>query len=73
MEIELHPQGGGGSSTATMFDYASEQGYNPAVAIVLTDMMVRFPDTEPDYPVIWADTLGYANEAPFGEYIKVEA
>lgn len=73
MEIELRPRGGGGSDTSAMFDYATEQGYNPAVAIVLTDMLVRFPTEEPPYPVIWADVMGGGDVAPFGEYLLVEA
>ena len=72
MEISLKPRGGGGSDTSTMFDYAVEQGYEPDVAIVLTDMLVRFPNGEPPFPVVWADTLGHVDSAPFGEYIRVE-
>lgn len=73
LDIELKPQGGGGTSFRTMFDKASADGYEPAVAIVLTDMEGSFPDHEPDYPVVWADVQGTSPGAPFGEYILVEA
>jgi predicted metal-dependent peptidase len=71
-EVVLKPKGGGGSDCREIFNRAIEDGYHPSVGIVLTDMLVRFPDEEPPFPVFWADVLGAVGEAPFGEYAVVE-
>ena len=71
MDVKTHPHGGGGTSFATLFDWAEQEGYNPAVAIVLTDMEGTFPVQGPQYPVIWADVY-HQHAAPFGETIKVK-
>ena len=47
-----------------------EDGISPEVCIILTDLLGRFPTSEPGYPVVWADVLGL-EEAPFGETIRV--
>jgi predicted metal-dependent peptidase len=73
MEIELKPKGGGGTSFRRPFAQVREAGYDPAVMIVLTDMLGTYPDEEPDCPVIWADVLGHDQNPPFGEYILVQS
>lgn len=72
MDVKSHPQGGGGTSFGELFTWAEEAGYNPAVAIVLTDMMGTFPTEAPEYPVIWADVYHHAGVAPFGETLRVK-
>lgn len=71
IEIELRPQGGGGTDFRGLFTRAEADGYSPEVGIVLTDMMGPMPSDAPDYPVIWADTVGY-KDAPFGEHIVID-
>lgn len=71
LEIDLKPKGGGGTDFRPIFAQTEDDGIVPDVCIILTDLMGAFPDSEPGYPVIWADVYGKA-EAPFGETIHVE-
>jgi predicted metal-dependent peptidase len=71
MEFEARPRGGGGTSFEHLFDWVSEQGIQPSVVIVLTDMYGTFPKEEPPYPVIWASTSP-GEKAPFGEVIEIK-
>ena len=70
LEVETKPQGGGGTSFIPIFEQLGQDGINPEVCMILTDMLGMFPDSEPDYPVVWVDVLG-RKEAPFGETIRV--
>ncbi|HEX6824878.1 MAG TPA: VWA-like domain-containing protein [Nitrospiraceae bacterium] len=70
--VQLHPHGGGGTSFADLFDWAEEQGIQPAVCLILTDMEGSFPKHGPEYPVIWADVYHHCGPAPFGETIRVK-
>lgn len=69
-DIRLNPKGGGGTSFVPLFQYLDDEGIEPDVAIVLTDMMGTFPMQAPAFPVIWADVYGQC-DAPFGEVIRV--
>jgi predicted metal-dependent peptidase len=70
IEFEAQPQGGGGTSFCDLFDWAEREGINPAVAIVLTDMMGSMPTEAPPYPVVWASTeKDYTG--PFGDTIYI--
>lgn len=71
VDVQTHPEGGGGTSFVPIFRQLDDEGIMPEVCIILTDMLGRFPDREPDYPVVWADVLG-VKEAPFGETVHVE-
>lgn len=68
-DIRLNPKGGGGTDFRRLFEKAEQDGYSPAVGIVLTDLMGPFGE-EPDFPVIWASVV--QGEAPFGETLYVE-
>jgi predicted metal-dependent peptidase len=70
LDIATKPKGGGGTSFVPIFQQLEDDAITPEVCIILTDMLGRFPDRDPDYPVVWADVLG-AKEAPFGETIHV--
>ena len=71
-DIHLSPKGGGGTSFVPLFQYPDDEGIEPDVAIVLTDMMGTFPAQAPSFPVIWADVYGQC-DAPFGEVLRVAA
>lgn len=71
MEFCKRPRGGGGTDFSDIFDYLEREGIVPDVAIVLTDMYGRFPDSEPEFPVIWASTSP-EEVAPFGETIYIK-
>ncbi len=69
--IDLTPKGGGGTSFTPLFDWVTEQGINPAVVLVITDMYGTFPQRHPDYNVIWV-SISEVDTAPFGEVINVK-
>lgn len=69
VDVALRPRGGGGTDFRPLFAYLEQEDINPAVAIVLTDLMGPFGD-EPAYPVIWASV--HPGQAPWGETIHVE-
>jgi predicted metal-dependent peptidase len=72
--VELLPvRGGGGTSFVDPFKRLADEAIHPAFLVYLTDMDGRFPDEEPDYPVLWASTtpLKRARQAPFGEMVEV--
>ena len=73
-ELELAPvKGGGGTCFAPPFEWVEEQGFRPAFLSYLTDMYGAFPETPPEYPVLWASTtpLRRIHTPPFGECIEV--
>jgi predicted metal-dependent peptidase len=67
-DVQTKPKGGGGTSFVPLFEQLQEDGIEPEVCIILTDLLGRFPKDEPTYPVVWANTLPYG-VAPFGETI----
>ena len=73
LPLKLEPKGGGGTNFAPAFEYVEQQGYTPSCAIFLTDLDGRFPDKEPDYPVLWIIKPNHwtqGQKAPFGETIE---
>ena len=60
------------------FARLAEQGIRPAVCLYFTDMDCdRYPETEPDFSVIWCDygaSAGLSPEPPpWGEHIRIDA
>jgi predicted metal-dependent peptidase len=68
--VVLAPKGYGGTDFRPVFDWIDSEGISPSCLVYLTDMAGIYPDTTPDYPVLWGDTLG-AIPAPWGETIRV--
>jgi predicted metal-dependent peptidase len=64
-------KGGGGTSFVPVFDYIAEHDLQPDVLIYLTDMAGRFPEHEPDYPVIWGNIDPGVTTAPFGKIVVI--
>jgi predicted metal-dependent peptidase len=69
-------EGGGGTSFRPGFEYIEREHINPVCAIYFTDLYCsRFPDREPDYPVIWVQwgtKIIEQHQLPFGELVKRE-
>ena len=72
---EIAIKGRGGTDFRPGFAWLEEQGMRPGVCLYLTDMRCSsYPETEPDYPVIWA---AYGpppsdwNREPWGERIDI--
>ena len=69
--LHLDPVGGGGTEFGPCFDWINEHGVRPRTMVFLTDLYGTFPDSAPDYPVLWASTGG--RQAPFGSVIPMHA
>jgi predicted metal-dependent peptidase len=69
--LHLDPVGGGGTDFAPCFDWLNEHGIHPQTMVFLTDLYGSFPESAPDYPVIWASTG--SRHAPFGSVIPMQA
>jgi predicted metal-dependent peptidase len=69
--LHLDPVGGGGTDFGPCFDWLNEHEIRPQTVICLTDLYGGFPESAPDYPVIWASTG--SRQAPFGSVIPMHA
>jgi predicted metal-dependent peptidase len=73
---ELEVAGGGGTSFRPGFQFAEAKQIDPACAIYFTDLCCsRFPEREPDYPVLWVQwgtKKTSQADLPFGELVKRE-
>src|SRR5580700_954217 len=68
--VEFNLTGGGGTDFRPAFEWAQKEEIEPVCALYLSDGEGRFPDSPPDYPVLWAITTSIV--APFGETIRLE-
>jgi predicted metal-dependent peptidase len=69
--VSLNPVGGGGTEFGPCFEWLEVHGVRPQTLVFLTDLFGSFPDSEPDYPVLWASTGG--RRAPFGLVVPMQA
>ena len=68
---EVVIKGRGGTDFRPGFAWLDEQGIRPGVCIYLTDMLCSsYPDTEPHFPVIWAN-YSEPHREPWGERIDI--
>ena len=69
-------KGRGGTDFRPGFAWLSDQGLRPSCCLYLTDMECdRYPEAEPDYPVIWCNwgpSPGERNPQPWGERIDIQ-
>ena len=71
--FSINPVGGGGTAFEPAFEWVEMNDVNPSLFIYFTDMMGSFPETEPDYPVLWvAYDCGRIITSPFGDVIYVD-
>ena len=70
-------KGRGGTDFRPGFEWLEERDIQPGVCLYLTDMECsRYPETEPDFPVIWANWGSPPpawNHEPWGERIDIGA
>ncbi|MFH1914542.1 MAG: VWA-like domain-containing protein [Pseudomonadota bacterium] len=72
LPLEIEPVGGGGTDYRPVFDWVAAEGVVPACLVYLTDMECpRFPEREPEYPVLWARVGGGGTVPPFGDMVEV--
>ena len=70
LPIIFEAAGGGGTSFRPVFDYIENEELTPSCLIYFTDLYGKFPEQEPDYPVLWIAINNDEDEAPFGETIR---
>jgi predicted metal-dependent peptidase len=70
-QVSLSPVGGGGTEFGPCFEWLDEHGVRPQTLVFLTDLYGSYPDSEPEYPVLWASTGG--RRAPFGQVVPMQA
>jgi len=66
---QFEPRGGGGTDFRPVFAHCDESP--PKVLIYLTDLYGEFPETPPNYPVIWA-TMTKDADPPFGDVVRMQ-
>ena len=69
-ELTFKMHGGGGTDFRPPFERVEQDGILPACFIYLTDGYGSFPDSAPDYPVLWCMTTDVT--PPWGEVIRIE-
>jgi predicted metal-dependent peptidase len=69
--VTLEPQGGGGTDFRPAFDYVATMPEQPVCFVYLTDLCGVFPDSPPEYPVLWVNTGAQDIVPPFGEVVRV--
>ena len=62
-------RGGGGTSFRPVFDWVEQQGLAPQALVYFTDAEGEFPETEPNYPVIWL--VKGKDKVPWGQRIQL--
>ena len=59
----------GGTDLRAIVTYAEEQDFEFAACVIFTDCETPFPDTEPDFPLMWCTKSNIV--APVGSTIKI--
>ncbi|NDV18650.1 hypothetical protein GO013_04350 [Pseudodesulfovibrio sp. JC047] len=72
LPLKLSPKGGGGTDYRPVFQWIEQRGMDPACLVFLTDLeCLKYPDHEPDYPVLWACIGRGGVVPPFGERLEI--
>lgn len=71
VEFTNRIHGRGGTSFVPVFEAICDRALNVSCLVYFTDMMGTFPDTSPNYPVIWIST-SRISDAPFGHVVVYE-
>jgi predicted metal-dependent peptidase len=62
-------RGGGGTDFRPVFEWLDEQGQHPELLVYFTDAQGRFPEYEPNYPVIWL--VKGRESVPWGQRVQL--
>jgi predicted metal-dependent peptidase len=72
LPLDLVPEGGGGTDFRPAFGWVESRGLDPACLVYLTDLeSLGFPESEPEYPVLWAQVGQGGKTPPFGDVIAI--
>lgn len=69
-ELQLRPNGTGGTAFAPIFRYLRDHDIYPACTVVLTDLYCSDFGPVPDHAVLWVSTGG-SGPVPFGEVLML--
>lgn len=69
LPLNLKAPGGGGTDFRPVFDWIEKEGEIPHCLIYFTDLDGKFPDSAPDFPVVWLSLSKYRT-APFGQVVS---
>jgi len=69
LPLKITYQGRGGTCFSPIIEYINEKHPNVEALVYLTDLESNDFGEQPPYPVLWVST--YAEEAPYGEVIKI--
>jgi predicted metal-dependent peptidase len=61
--------GGGGTDFRPVFEWIDQQGQPPDLLVYFTDAEGRFPDAEPNFPVIWL--VKGKTQVPWGQRVQL--
>lgn len=61
--------GGGGTDFRPVFDWVEKQDQAPGLLVYFSDCVGKFPDYQPNYPVIWL--VKGREKVPFGQRIQL--
>lgn len=65
--------GRGGTDFRPVFNWISDNQVDPQCLIYLTDLDGAFPDTEPDFPVLWVSPKGtHDPHYPWGAWVAID-
>ncbi|RMG33306.1 MAG: hypothetical protein D6720_11690 [Gammaproteobacteria bacterium] len=70
-DLDLPDQlsGGGGTDFRPVFEWLEQQGVQPELLVYFTDAEGRFPEREPNYPVIWL--VKGREKVPWGQRVQL--
>jgi predicted metal-dependent peptidase len=72
LPIDVQPAGGGGTDFRPVFDWVDRERIEPAALIYFTDLdCYKWPDGEPDYPVLWVTPGPTDRRAPWGDVVTM--
>ena len=69
---DIKIKGRGGTSFCPVFEKLEQENTKPSCLIYLTDLYGDFPDTPPDYPVLWGVVGTGATPPPFGYSVPLQ-
>lgn len=68
--VEFVPLGGGGTDFRPVFNWVEKEGIAPTCLVYLTDLQGAFPESSPEYPVLWV-TPPTRQRPPWGDHIEM--
>jgi predicted metal-dependent peptidase len=69
MQLPEDLAGGGGTDFCPAFEWVNKADQSPDLLVYFTDAQGRFPEIEPDYPVLWL--VKGKSPIPFGQRIQL--